>query len=87
MSDELSAEALVAAVRETFDGEVVEVRPRGNVGRWPEALARGPRQVRAYADCADCETRGTWIRFGPVPLCPPCAWARWRSEQLEHWRT
>jgi hypothetical protein len=40
---------------------------------WPDALpALGPRAVGPFDLCADCGT-GTWVRYGPRPLCLRCA--------------
>ena len=74
----------VVAVVHRFDGELVDIRPRG-VGAFPETLNDQPRALGPFTACADCGA-GTWVRFGAA-LCRPCAWARWRTWQIEEWRT
>ena len=46
------------------------------VAPWPDALPTGPRTVHPFTPCAECGT-GTWVHYGPVPLCLRCA--RWQA--------
>jgi hypothetical protein len=75
---------VVTMARRLFDGEVIEIRPRGPLARgaWPNQLALGPRHGRAFTFCADCGA-GTWAQYGDVPLCRPCTMLRWAREQRD----
>jgi hypothetical protein len=83
MTDSRGQDVVTLACR-LFDGEVIEIRPRGPLahGAWPRGLARGPRQVRAVTFCLDCGS-ATWAAYGDVPLCRPCAMLRWAREQRD----
>jgi len=78
----------VAAMTETlrvFDGELVDVRPRGGVGwSFPDEVEGQPRCIGALTSCADCGS-ATWARY-EAPRCRACAWARWRLHELQAWR-
>jgi len=51
---------------------------RRSAGRLAVALAPrfllgvGPRSTGLASPCQDCKVP-TWLRYGNVPLCPPCA--------------
>jgi len=42
---------------------------------WPDSLDFGPRTVHPFDSCAECGV-GTWVHYGPRPLCLPCAQSR-----------
>jgi hypothetical protein len=80
--------AAVAAVVHAFDGDVVDARPRGVVGRsFPDEINGHRRTIDAFARCA-CASRdcGTWAFYDGAPLCRACARAQWRAEQIRHWQ-
>ena len=40
---------------------------------WPPELpGRGPRHTDGFSRCSGCD-QGTWVTFGGVPFCRPCA--------------
>jgi hypothetical protein len=78
-------DATVVAVAHHFDAEVVDVRPRGGVGVYPDRLGRCRRTTTPIVGCATCTTP-TVARYAGSPSCHRCAWTRWRLAQLTAWR-
>jgi AAA domain/Bifunctional DNA primase/polymerase, N-terminal len=71
--------AAVAGVLHAFDGDIVDVRPRGDVGRsFPDDINSYRRTTAALECCAVCDA-GTCARYGGLALCAACAWPRWRG--------
>src|SRR5688500_14114912 len=78
-------DALVDGLR-GFDAELVEVRPRGGLTEWPDALNAGPRTVDGLAPCVNgCER--TWAAYGGVAYCRACAIAAATAEEPARWQT
>jgi hypothetical protein len=53
-------------------GPPLPARPRYHP--WPDQLAGvGPRRIGPFDPCARACGRWSWVRFGEVVLCLPCA--------------
>ena len=53
---------------------------------WPDAIEGvGVRHIRAFTVCSNC-SHGTWVFYGPWPLCLRCANLGRLDHDLDHHR-
>jgi CDP-glycerol glycerophosphotransferase (TagB/SpsB family) len=77
---------VVAAARQIFEGDVVNVRRAPWADRFPETLDLGARVIRNTRHSTPCATCGRWSTYADTAFCAPCAQALWQAWRCGVWR-